>query len=133
MSTAIFQQISQGMAQLNDGLRGAFDRDGVRCFLLKKEGQTQRYVVVQELTSGYYVRFSEYRQQMQFRIANDDSGITDAIAQSSAIGYGVPNGDGKIDIYPVSPELRDRVPPNGSSPFWKLYGDRKAEIRFTIV
>lgn len=133
MSDAIKAQMINGMSQLNDALSDVFLPDGRKCFLLKREGQTQRFAVVQELTASYYVKWNSYREQMLFRVATIDAGFSDIVAQTHAIGYGVPNIDGMIDVYAISPDQRDRVPPDGSNPFWKLYGIRKPEQRFTIV
>lgn len=119
------------MAQLNDGLRNAFLPDGVVCYLLAKGGQTERRKVVKQVTAGYLARWNEYRGQTQFRFVDLDGELEEAIAQSSEVAYGLPRG-GEVDIYSISPEARDRVPPDASSPFWKLYGERVPEERFSI-
>jgi hypothetical protein len=132
MSDAIYEQISSGMVALNDALRGAFSPDGARMFMLGRKGPTQRFGFVHELTVGYYVEWSEWRQQMKFQIAGTDTDFVDLVFQMSYMGYGVPNSNNKIDVFEVSLNQADRVPPNGDSPFWKFYGIRKPEIRFLI-
>lgn len=110
---------------------------GARFFLLKRAGQTERFAVVVEITGKHYAKWNAYREQMQFKLADDDSGLPDKIAQTSFIGYGVPveteeEGVYEIDVFAIKSDARDRIPPVGSSPFWKLYGMREMSERFTI-
>lgn len=132
MSTAIFEAKAGGMAIKNDALRDAFYIDGTRLFLLKKEGQTQRFTLVAEITTGWYCKWNEFRERMTFRLASTSSGLADQIAQTSYIGYGVPNASEQVDVFSISFEQRDRVPPNASSVYWKLYGVRQKELRYTV-
>jgi hypothetical protein len=103
-----------------------------RYFLLKREGQTKRFAVVQEVTSAQYVGWNSYREQMQFKLASETDELADLLAQTSYIAYGVPNTAKEIDVFAISSEARDRIPPTGTSPFWKLFGVRQPEMRFAI-
>jgi len=132
MSDLVYEQISDGMSQLNNALRGAFSRDGVRFFLLGQSGQTGKYALVEELTTDFFVEWSEWRQAMFFAVTRTEPEFINTIAKTTAVGYGVPV-DSKVDLFTVSPDLIDRIPPDGLDAFWKLYGTRKAHDRYTIV
>lgn len=120
------------MAKKNDALRNALGRDGSRMFLLKRGGQTERFASVAEIVSGWQVKFSDYRQQMQFKVATTDADFADDIAQTSFIGYGVPDDDGEIEVFAINPDRRDVIAPTGSSVYWKVYAAKAANERFTI-
>lgn len=115
----------------NDIKRRLLLPDSVRCFLLKRAGETSQFTPVKELISGYFVEWSGFREQMQFTLADDTYSYNNDVAQTSHIGYGVPNA-GKIDVYVISNDTRDRVQPDVNSPFWKLYGTRVPSLRYTI-
>jgi hypothetical protein len=103
-----------------------------RMFLLKPGKETQRFVVVAEVTVPFWSRWSSFREQTVFMWADEAVEWMDRVAQSSHIGYGIPNETAEIEIYSVSPDQRDRVAPNAGSLMWKLYGTRLAKPRFTI-
>lgn len=119
MSDAIFIARSSGMALKNDALRDAFALDGVRCFLLKREGQTKRYSSLVELTTGHRVKFDDSRAESGlFRYATTDLTFRDTWAQTSHIGYGVPDDDTKIEVYSFADGEKDTIDPDGSSVYW---------------
>lgn len=106
---------------------------GTRFFLLKRGGQTERFAVVRDVTDeAWFVGYSKVREQEQFELAIDDDTIVDDAAQTSYIGYGVPDGDSKIDVYPIRDEARDKTAPVDTSPTWKFFGVREPKERFTI-
>jgi hypothetical protein len=117
---------------------GAFDkvRPGLladaRMFLLKRSGETQRFTVIDEITSGFWSRWSSYREQSVFMWADASGEWLDKVAQTSHIGFGVPDADAKIDVFAISPDQRDRLAPSGANLIWKLYGIRAAAERFAI-
>lgn len=104
---------------------------GTRLFLLKRAGQTKRLAVVAEIVGGYWVRWSSFREQTQFRMASNSAELEEAVAQTSHIGFGEATAE-EIDVFAVSPDQRDRIAPTGASPFWKLYGTRQANERFNL-
>lgn len=106
---------------------------GTRVFMLKRGGQTERFAVVRDVTAEpWFAEYNNYREQMQFELAIEDDNIADDAAQTSYLGYGVPNDDGKIDVYPIKDDARDKVPAVGVSPTWKFFGVRDPQERFTI-
>jgi hypothetical protein len=109
-----------------------FFPDDLRIFLLKHGGQTSRFGVVREVTDPFFVNYNGYREQMQFEIATDDSNMLNDAAQTSFLGYGVPNDSNQIDVYPIRDEARDKVAPVGPSATWKFFGLREPTERFTI-
>ena len=113
----------------NDIKRRLLLPDSVRCFLLKRQGETSQFTSVKELTAGYFVEWNGFREQMQFSVAGDS--YNNDFAQTSHIGYGVPSS-GRIDVYVISNDTRDRVQPDVNSPFWKLYGTRVPSLRYTV-
>lgn len=114
---------------------GAFNKvnpllGGARLFLLKRGVESSRFVIVEEITSGFWSRWSEYRQASVFQWASNDD-WTDKVATSSHIGYGVPESN-EIEVFEIAPESRDRTDPNGANLIWKLYGIKILNERFTI-
>lgn len=115
-----------------DALRETFCDENIRCFLLKRNDAGTLEKII-ELTAGWYFRWNEYRQQMRLAVATLDAGFTDAAAQTTLFGIGVPDADNQIDVYQTDDDRRDRVSPNGANPYWKFYVLRVKEERFTIV
>lgn len=134
MSNAIFQQFTTGMATLNNALRSAFMPDGVRCFLLvRSKDSGKKYEVVKELTSGWNIEFSEYRQQFKLLYSTSDATFSDEIYISSWIAYGVPDSDGEIEIFSIHPDKKDIIPPTGTNSQWKVYVDKVPGERFKVI
>src|SRR5687767_824183 len=98
MSNIIFNQIAGGMLELNSALTSAFLPSGARCFLLKRGLNSGKLVVVKELTSGWFMEFSEYRGQFKLLYATLDPLFSNEIAQTAFIGYGVPDADNQIEV-----------------------------------
>lgn len=104
--------------------------DGARLFLLKRAGETQKFVAVIEITTGWNAIFDkEFRDEMKVSIATETS-IADEIAQSSFIGYGLGASGDEIDVFPF--DKKDAVQPNATSPSWKLHAKRDGRERFLI-
>lgn len=102
------------------------------CYLLKRKGETgTKWTVVQQITSGWDVKYNDYRAQMVLSIATSTANFEDLMAQTSYIAYGIP-ASGSVDVYSIDPDRRDVVPPTGESPFWKVYVTRDGKERFTI-
>ena len=121
------------MQQLNDSLRAAFLPSGVRCFLIKSAPNSgTKWIVVKELTSGWFIEFSEYRVLFKLLYATLDEAFSDEIAQTTFVAYGVPDADNQMEVFAIDPERRDVIPPTGSTPFWKIYVDKEPKKRFLI-
>lgn len=120
--------------KFNDLDRRILRREGVviRMFLLKKATESSRLTPIAEIVNGHRGSYSDYRQQQRFEIAQDSTGLSDAIAQTSHVAYGnVVSGE--MDVYEIEPDRRDVVPPDGNQPSWKIYGTRAPQLRFTVV
>lgn len=115
-------------AQIFDDLRSG----AAVCYLIKRMGQTQRFAVVQLLQTGWFVSWDKYREAFALRVATSDVGFADKLAQSSYLAYGIPDGDGFLDVYEISPDKRDKVPPTETNPAWKIFVERFDEERFLI-
>ncbi len=124
------QIIAKGAAAFNK-VRGRLN-PAVRLFLLKVAGQTQKFEVIAEIPSGFWSRWSDYRDQTVFIVADADSSLKDKFAQTSYIAYGEGIAGEKLDVYAITQDARDRIPPSDASVFWKFYATRQKEKRFTI-
>jgi hypothetical protein len=105
------------------------------CYLLKRAGETKRFAVILQLTGGWIVRYSNWRQQMALEIYTVDPLFANVLAQMDYVAYGVPYGDpvqNKLDVYAVAPAQRDVVPPTVSDAAWKVYLTREPRERFTL-
>ncbi len=135
MSDQIFEEKSQGLAEKNDALRDAFERDGARLFLLKRGGQTSQFSVIAEITSGWQAKFNLFRMQMTFKFAGTEDAFADQISQTSWIAYGVPvenpTDTFKMETFSIDADRRDVIAPNGSSVYWKVFAAKTNEL-FTI-
>lgn len=130
---AFKDRIIKKAARVFDKIRKrAFDAN-IRFFLLKRLNNSGKFVSVGEVFSGWYVEFNEYRGQMVFEIATNEVGFVDTISQTSYVGYGVPDADNDLEVFSIDPDRRDVIPPNGDSPFWKVYGTKVPLERFKVV
>jgi len=136
MSTAIYNAKASAMAVKNDALRDAFALDGVRCFLLKRTGQSgTKYTNLGELTSGWRIKFDDNRAESGlFRYAvTDIDSIRDIWAEASHVAYGVPDGSEQIEVYNFADGEKDKVDPDGSSVYFAGRIVRLPQERYTIV
>lgn len=115
-----------------DELRGVFFDAGIRCFLLKRGADTKRFVSIAETTTGWFINYDTYREQLRFEFATTDSGFANLIAVTSHVGCGVPDAAGEIEVYSIDDKRRDVIPPVGNSPTWKAFGIREPKERFKI-
>lgn len=133
---SIAPELTEVKAEVADVLRDVFENEGARLLLLKRGGETSKYALVQEITSGWRARFNEYRGQMGIRMATTADGFNDVIGQTSHFAYGVPQetepGVFKIEVFAIDPEQRDITPPADRSYLWKIYGTKLRNERFTI-
>ena len=125
------EQIIAKAANAFDKVRGRLNPEK-RLFLLKAAGQTSAFEVIEELTFGFWSRWSEFREQTVFLIADNDGSLKDKFAQMSYIAYGEGETDGKLSVFAVSADSRDRLPPSDANVFWKFYTERQKDRRFTI-
>lgn len=115
-----------------DNLREETLPENTRVFLLKSAGQTEKFTVVAEITSGWMIEPDEYRGQMVLYIATNEIGFENQFAQTLFVGYGVADADNDVDVFSIDPDRRDVFPPSAISPLWKVYLTREAAMRFRI-
>lgn len=135
MSDANYIARSGGMATKNDALRDAFALDGVRCFLLKREGNTKRYRALVELKKGYRIKFDDNRANSGlFRYANVDiDAVRDIWAQTSHVAFGLPDAQGVVEVFSFADNEKDAIDPDGSSVYWAGRIVKVQNERFTVV
>lgn len=121
----------RGMNKLNTALQSNLGVDGVRCFLLKQAGETSKFTSILELTDGFYADWSEFRQAMRFSYATD-ADVDDETAAVSHIGYGVPDGENRLEVFAIDDPARDIIPPSNGDWFWKFYATKVRNERYTI-
>ncbi|MEO5859175.1 MAG: hypothetical protein ABIR33_09530 [Pyrinomonadaceae bacterium] len=117
--------------------KGAFGKvqglmPGYRMFLLKRESHSKVFESVAEITVPFWSKWNSFREQTRFMWADEAAEWTDLVAQSSHVGYGVPDTDSLIHAYVISYDARDRVEPNAANLFWKLYGTREPDETFEV-
>jgi hypothetical protein len=136
MSDAIHSAKAGGLAIKQNALRDAFSLDGVRCFLLKRTGQSgTKYTNLLELTSGWRIKFDDNRAESGlFRYAVVDiDAVRDIWAETSHIGYGVPNSSGEVEVYNFADGEKDRIDPDGSSVYFAGRVIRQPAERLALV
>lgn len=129
---ALVDNIIRVQGKAADIKRKLLFESGLRCFLLKRGVESKTLTTVFELTEGWVMSYNNYRDQMELRIAAG-SEIADLLAQTSFIGYGVPDADGLLLIYGIDPSRRDLIPPSASSAVWKVYCVREPRERFEVI
>jgi hypothetical protein len=102
-------------------------------FLIRRGGETGRWSVIAEVTAGFWSRWSSFREQTVFMWADAADEWMDRVSITTHVGFGVPDETGRVDVYEIANDQRDRVPPSGGNLFWKLYGTRRSNERFTIT
>lgn len=107
---------------------------GYRIFFLKRAGETKRFSIVREVTSGATTKYSDWRQQLVLNVSTSDPTFADDAAQTSYWACGVGYGDDKniFDVYVVDPARRDVVPPTANNSAWKFFLTREPKERFTL-
>lgn len=107
---------------------------GFRIFLLKRAGETSKLVSIREITVGAVVTYSDWRQQLVFKIATLDATFPDDVAQTSYWGAGVGRGTGNktFDVYGVDPQRRDVVQPTADNANWRFFLTRDPRERFVL-
>lgn len=106
--------------------------EGSRFFLLRRAGETSQFSVIYEVMGSFWSRWDPNREQSLFMWASASAEWPDRVAQMSHVGFGVPDGEGKIDVFVINPDQRDRIGPSGGSVLWKLFGSREPSLRFTV-
>ncbi len=122
--------------RINDVKKRLILPGGYRIFFLKRSGETKRFTVVVEVTSGAVVTYNGFRQQLTLNCAvpDTDTNFPNYAAQTSywAVGQGYGTGNKTFDVYAVDPERRDVVPPTANNPEWKFYLTREPRERFVL-
>lgn len=106
---------------------------GVRCFLLKRTGNSGSFTLIAELVNSRWARFSEYRGQYQFQYATNDESFKDKFAQMTHIAFGVPDADNQIEVFVKDPTQNDVISPVGSNLIWKAYVSKVETERYTVT
>lgn len=101
---------------------------GVRLFLLKRAGQTEKFAVVREITGGWFASFDkQFREELKVSVATLDANFEDEIANSTFLGYG---STSLLDVYQFG--KKDAVQPVATSPSWKIFATRLENERFAL-
>ncbi len=101
---------------------------GVRLFLLKRAGQTEKFAVVREVAGGWFAAFDkQFRDELKISVATLDAAFEDDVAQSTYLGYG---STALLDVFLFA--KKDAVSPNATSPSWKIHATREPEERFAV-
>lgn len=125
----IFNEIVVG--EVNSILTDIFAPDGVRCFLLRRAGETQKFTVVRELEAGFLAEYDSFRGQMRFSVGSAED-LDDDFAAATDIAYGVPTEAGQMEVYSLGTgDERDVVSPiDGRG--WRAFATKTRHERFTV-
>lgn len=102
--------------------------DGVRLFLLKRAGQTEKFAIVREVTGGWFAAFDkQFREELKVSVATLSESFADELAQCSFLAYGSTD---LLDVYKF--DKKDAVQPVVTSPSWKIHAVRVENERFAV-
>lgn len=105
-----------------------------RLFLLKRAGQTKKFSVIREVIVGWFVGFSDRREQLKIMIAASDFAVfADHFAQTSFVAFGAADAAGEFKVYNIDLDRGDKVSPSGNEPYWKIFVSDIPMERFTPV
>lgn len=96
------------------------------CFLLKRTEFSASWSAV-EVTSGFFSEWNNYREQTQFSFATTDTDFRDEFAKATHIAYGAAT----LDVFEIQDDAKDKIFPDGTSPFYKAYAVRDGRERYT--
>lgn len=102
------------------------------CFLIKHEAHSEKFAVVRQIESGFFVSYDHKREAFLLRVATADVDFAEQAGDASFIAHGTPDADGDIFVYPMPEDKRDKVPPNESSPCWRFFAERAEKERFRV-
>lgn len=108
---SILDKIIDGQIKKFNALRKVFFPADTRCFVLKYEGVTIGYISLKELTTGWNLKYSEFRGYFRLSFATHDQAFRNIIGVATHVAV-----DG--DIYEI--EQGENVPPKGTKPYWKI-------------
>lgn len=122
MSTV--DEIVDGFAEAWDELRPElFQRNGVdaTCQLLQKNLETNEYILLLELTSGWFFEDEAYRAQKSLKVARMDSQFVSAFDLMTDFAI---NGL----VYTIDEPNRDKQPPQGNQFYYKAFGTINGDV-----
>lgn len=120
MASAV-NEIVKATGQGFDEERKILNADDTSAFLLVRKGQTDDFSILIQLSIGWKNRFSEFREQMNLEIATLDDLVKIAIRKCS---------DMSIDGHVYEIDNKDKFPPDGDHPQWRLFGTKTGEMFF---
>ena len=112
------------MAQIFDSKRAS----GLLCYLLKRTEHSSTLASLGQLTSGWFVEFSEIRGAVKFYYATSST-VTDTWARATHFAYGTGSS---LEVFEFVIEEKDDINPDGKSPFWTSSAVRLDNERFTV-
>lgn len=112
---AILDDIIAAKAEEYNALREVyFPPESV--LMLQKPSETENeFETLDYLSSDWYLKYSEYRQQFRLMIARNDWNFTETIKQATHVSI-------NDEVYIV--KSADTIPPQGTEPVWQLFCER---------
>lgn len=108
-------EITEGLAEAFDELREVFFPANSTLELLKISDSENDFEIIETLYAGWYLEYSEYRQQFKLSIARGDAIFTGAVNEASNVRI-------NADVYWI--QRADTLSPQGGSPVWTLFCER---------
>lgn len=128
------ESVIKAKAKGNDVKRRLLLPPGYRIFFLKRAGETKKFSIIREVTTGAATKYSDWRQQLVLTVNTLDATFDNDAAQTSYWACGVGYGDDKniFDVYVVDPQRRDVVPPTANNAAWKFFLTREPRESFVL-
>lgn len=100
----------------------------VECYLLKR-GEHSKEFTATEIDRDFFSSWDRYREQTQFSFATTDEDFRDEFAKATHIAYGV----GTLEVFVIEDAQKDKIYPDGTSPFYKAFAVRDYKERYTTA
>lgn len=112
----VLEKIIGANAKKFDALRSVFFPANSSLELLKiSDSGANAYDVVTTIANGWYLEYSEFRQQFKLSVATTNGNFGSLINGSSHVRV-------SGEVYTIT--NADTLPPQGKEPFWKLFCKR---------
>lgn len=112
---AILDKIIKARAKEYNALRKVYFPPGSVLILQKQSETENEFDNLDYLSSDWYLKYSEFRQQFRLMIARNNYDFTETIKQTTHVSI-------NDDVYVI--KNADTITPAGENPVWQLFCER---------
>lgn len=107
----IIQEVALGF----DEIRAEFS-PGATLELLKISSESDDFLILADVESGWFIKYNEFRNQFKLQIASLDPDFKELMNEVESV---------RVDGYVYTVAAGDRIQPTGASLFWTVFCTRQ--------